>query len=112
MDGFVNKGLIMDEFNNRIAAQREILIIINSKKWNEELFGLSTGSIDRWLNLNNINHISKISILLKDAAEKLFFLANKSQEQITNDYKLLSQEVSSITEKISQEMNIINQVKN
>lgn len=39
----------MSEFNNRIAAQRDILACINEKNWKEELFGLSSGAIDRWI---------------------------------------------------------------
>lgn len=35
------------------------------------------------------------------ASEKLFFLANKSQEQITNEYKEISSEISNITINIS-----------
>ena len=62
----------MTEFNNRIAAQRDILVAVNSVPWREELFGLS----------------------------KLFFLANKSQEQVTSEYKLLSLEVADLMSRI------------
>ncbi|TXK92648.1 hypothetical protein BMR10_17695, partial [Methylococcaceae bacterium CS4] len=44
----------MSEFNNRIAAQRDILACINGNNWKEELFGLSSGAIARWANVNNI----------------------------------------------------------
>lgn len=92
----------MSEFNNRIAAQREILIDVNSCRWQEELFGLSSGAIDRWMNVNRLESSSALVELIRQAADKLFFLSNKSQEQITEDYKHLSNEVSAITAQIRQ----------
>ncbi len=97
----------MSEFNNRIAAQRDILVCINGNNWKEELFGLSSGAIDRWANVNNIKSNSVLMILVKKSAEKLFFLSNKSQEQITEDYKILSSEVSVLTENIQLEISRI-----
>ncbi|MEZ8719149.1 hypothetical protein AB6D81_24625 [Vibrio splendidus] len=38
------------------------------------------------------------------ASKKLFFLANKSQEQITEDYKKLSKDVELIFTEINKEM--------
>ena len=97
----------MSEFNNRIAAQRDILVCINGKTWKEELFGLSSGAIERWINVNGINANSVLVELVKNSAAKLFFLSNKSQEQITEDYKKLSSDVSDMTQKIKIEMSII-----
>lgn len=94
----------MSEFNNRISAQRDILVCVNAKNWQEELFGLSRGAIDRWANINSISPNSMLLNLLNESAAKLFFLANKSQEQITDDYKLLSSEVSALTKKIQEEI--------
>ena len=90
----------MSEFNNRISAQRNILICINTISWNEELFGLSSAAIDRWVKENGIVADSVLVELIKESADKLFFLSNKSQEQITDDYKILSKQVSSLTDKI------------
>ncbi|MGH8521697.1 MAG: hypothetical protein ACREU9_09845 [Gammaproteobacteria bacterium] len=90
----------MSEFNNRIAAQREILLGVNSRGWQEELFGLSSGAIDRWMNVNRLGVDSVLVELIRQAAEKLFFLSNKSQEQVTEDYRLLSGEVSALTAQI------------
>ena len=92
----------MSEFNNRIAAQREILIVINGGRWQEELFGLSSGAIDRWMTANRLESGSALVELIRQAADKLFFLSNKSQEQITEDYKHLSREVSALTARIKQ----------
>lgn len=90
----------MSEFNNRIAAQREILLGVNSRDWKEELFGLSSGAIDRWINVNRLEVDSSLVKLIRQAAAKLFFLSNKSQEQVTEDYRLLSGEVSALTGQI------------
>ncbi len=87
----------MKEFNNRISAQREILRIINSLSQQEDLFGLSSGAISRWVAVNNLDKDSRLVSLVFKAADKLFFLANKSQEQITNEYKVLSQTVAKLT---------------
>ncbi len=94
----------MSEFNNRIAAQREILSGVNREKWKEELFGLSSGAIDRWVNINRLEPTSPLVELIRQVAEKLFFLSNKSQEQITEDYKSLSSEVAFLTTQIKQEV--------
>lgn len=90
----------MSEFNNRIAAQRDILLGVNSGDWQEELYGLSSGAIDRWVAANRLEPASDLVALVRRAADKLFFLSNKSQEQITEDYKLLSREVSALAEQI------------
>lgn len=92
----------MSEFNNRMAAQRDVLRVVNGRKWREELFGLASGAIDRWRNANQLDEGSELLILVRRAADKLFFLANKSQEQITEEYRLLSGEVSSLVEQIRQ----------
>ena len=94
----------MSEFNNRIAAQRDILLIVNCTKWKEELYGLSSGAISRWINVNNIEADSALIELIHNAAEKLFFLSNKSQEQITEEYKTLSRDVTDLTTKIELEV--------
>jgi hypothetical protein len=94
----------MSEFNNRIAAQRDILLLVNTANWHEELYGLSSGAIDRWVNANHIKEQSTLIRLIKEAASKLFFLSNKSQEQITDEYRELSKEVRGLTERIKLQM--------
>lgn len=90
----------MSEFNNRIAAQRRILLLVNRGRWQEELFGLSSGAIDRWINANRLDSSSVLVELIRQVADKLFFLSNKSQEQVTEEYNLLSSEVSALTDQI------------
>jgi hypothetical protein len=93
------------DFSNRITAQREILRIINSKPWaREELFGLSTGAIGRWSSSNGLDPNCRLVELIRSAAGKLFFLANKSQEQVTVEYKVLSSEFVTVAGAIRAEM--------
>ena len=91
----------MSEFNNRIDAQRRILRIVNSsQRQREELFGLSAGALERWSRRNAIQPGDKLLGLLNEAAGKLFFLSNKSQEQITEEYSALSAEVDRLALQI------------
>lgn len=94
----------MSEFNNRIAAQRDILLVVNSARWREELYGMSSGALDRWTRANGLDTSSNLVELLVEAASKLFFLANKSQEQVTEEYHIRSTEVSTLTESIRLEI--------
>lgn len=94
----------MTEFNNRITAQREVLLAVNSARWREELYGMSRGALDRWVEANSLNRSSKLVNLLLEVAGKLFFLANKSQEQVTTEYRLRSSEVSELTDAIRLEL--------
>jgi hypothetical protein len=84
----------MSEFNNRISAQRSILKLINgSGLYVEPLLGLAEKAIDRWYRNNAVEAHDLIVIMLKSMSGTLFFLANKSQEQITDEYGLLSEKV-------------------
>ena len=91
----------MSEFNDRMSLQRQIVQIVNSKVWgNESLFGLSGKAIDRWLATNKIDLHAPISELLYAVSSKLFFLAAKSQEQISDDYRVLETEVHAMIQAI------------
>ena len=95
----------MDEFNNRMDAQRDILEVVNRQAgYSEELCGLSKKAIERWISSNQLNPKSETCDILFQIAKKLFFLANKSQEQITEEYKALSSEISAL--KINLEKSI------
>jgi hypothetical protein len=91
----------MNEFNNRIDAQREALRIINTKGFSEPLFGLSSGAIERWMKNNGISERVELIQDVRNVADKLFFLSNKSQEQITDEYKSLSEEVANLILKLN-----------
>ncbi len=74
------------EFNSRVDLQREVIKIINQKNFNNKLNGLSKPAIESWILNNNIsNELLKNSLI--SISEKLFFIANKSQDQITEEYK-------------------------
>lgn len=95
----------MNEFSNRIAAQRHVLQLVNQIKWEKEsLFGLSSKAIERWVAVNLVNPESRLVQLVKMSAGKLFFLANKSQEQISEEYKIISSEIAAITQAIEVEL--------
>ena len=67
----------MTEFNNRIDAQRRILRTVNgSLRLKEELFGLSSGALERWSRANALEAGHHLMRLLNEAAGKLFFLSN------------------------------------
>lgn len=84
----------MSEFNNRIIAQRDALKIVNgSELFVEPLLSLTEKAIDRWSRNNKVDAQDSIIILLKSMSGTLFFLANKSQEQVTEDYRDLSRKV-------------------
>src|ERR1700674_342316 len=95
----------MSEFNNRVAAQRELLGVVNSREWpKEDLFSLSSKAIDRWASRNRIDPDCQLLYLIYSASEKLFFLANKSQEQVSDEYRAISRGFSSILESIKIEL--------
>lgn len=95
----------MSEFRNRIEAQRNVLQLVNRNKWErEELFGLSSKAIERWISVNLVDPESRLVKLVKEASAKLFFLANKSQEQITDDYVAMSDEIAAIAKAIEMEI--------
>src|SRR5262245_55179927 len=89
-----------DDFSNRVDAQRLVLEVVNSREWNEELFGLSRGALLRWTGANRMDPSSPLVKALELVSDKLQFLANKSQEQITDEYRALSQEVATMTEAV------------
>ena len=93
------------EFNNRIAAQRAILRVANRKPWGSEpLFGLSSKAIDRWVSVNRIEPNSRLVKLVKDVSAKLFFLANKSQEQVSDEYTAVRVEIIAACDAIKIEL--------
>lgn len=99
----------MSEFLNRIDLQREVIKMMNeSDLYNFQISGLSVKAIDRWKNENNIGKDDDVYLTLIKIADKLFFLSNKSQEQITDDYKSLSKEVYSYVNQLAKSLKIIN----
>ncbi|QZY89838.1 hypothetical protein K7H94_15735 [Pantoea dispersa] len=95
----------MSEFNNRITIQREALKVVNgSGLFREPLLSLTEKAIERWSNNNGISNKDSAIILLKAISGTLFFLANKSQEQVTEDYKILSEKVNDQLSKLEIEL--------
>src|SRR6266851_3214246 len=97
--------MVQHEFNNRIAAQREILRLINRTPWSsEQLFGLSSKAIDRWVSVNRIEPSSRLVKRIRDVSAKLFFLANKSQEQVSDEYIAVRVEIAAACDAIRIEL--------
>lgn len=93
------------EFNNRMTAQREILSLVNFKfNTSEELFGLSSKAIDRWVAVNALDHNSAGVRLINQLSEKLFFLANKSQEQISPEYQYIKKEIADLCRELDRQL--------
>jgi hypothetical protein len=91
----------MAEFNDRMVAQRSILQIVNqTHRDREELFGLSKHAIDRWIRVNQIDDNCRLVQLIRQSAEKLFFLANKSQETVSPVYASTANELSELAKSI------------
>jgi hypothetical protein len=90
----------MSEFQNRIEAQRQVLAIVNSVGFREQLLGLSAKSLERWAGANFVTKDDAILEKLTAISGSLFFLATKSQEQITEDYSLLSRKVSALMKEL------------
>jgi hypothetical protein len=96
------------EFNNRVAAQRAILRVVNRQPWrNEQLFGLSSKAIDRWILVNRLDPDSPLVALVKNVSAKLFFLANKSQEQVTDEYTAVRAEIVAACDAIEKELETV-----
>ena len=82
----------MDEFVSRMATQRYVLEVINSKIVSkEELFGLSSNAIDRWALANQFGQTSELVKLLRQVSSELFFMATHSQEPVSAEYELRRQ---------------------
>ena len=87
----------MEEFNNRMDVQRNVLEVINRCLNNkEELCGLSKKAIERWIAVNRLNSESELCKILFKISADLFFLATKSQEQVSEEYRSLSSEISQL----------------
>ena len=80
----------MDEFAGRMATQRKVLDIVNRSNAGsvEALFGLSSDAMERWTVANAIHPKSEIARLLRQISSELFFMATRSQEPVSSEYKL------------------------
>jgi hypothetical protein len=84
----------MDEFLGRMATQRHVLNVVNSKvSAREKLFGLSSSAIERWVAENQFGPSSNLVTLLKRISSELFFMATRSQEPVSSEYELRRQHI-------------------
>jgi len=94
----------MNEFKNRMKSQREIIQTLNSKNFEYQICGLSRLSIEKWIRENKIDPSSKMVLIIYRIANKLFFLATKSQDQISRKYRELSESVLKAKNELIEEM--------
>src|SRR5262245_35853831 len=93
----------MSEFLDRFSAQRKVLQAVNRcGLMGGELMGLSSGAIDRWIMANQLGQTSPLVELVRRASARLFCLANKSQDQVSEEYFWASEEISMITREIEE----------
>lgn len=79
----------MDNFVSRMATQRRVLDMVNSRfELDEKLFGLSSSAIDRWAMNNQPRPSTNVVNLLKNISSELFFMATRSQEPVSSEYEL------------------------
>jgi hypothetical protein len=90
----------MSEFADRMSAQRVLLRVVNARAWHEELYGLSSQALSRWTDRNGMSPDSEVVTLLRSASERLSFLANRSQTQVSDEYRRVSHDVEALTEGI------------
>lgn len=91
----------MDEFVGRMATQRRILDIVNAGAVsNEKLFGLSAGVIRRWEVANGLAPSIELVVLLRSLSSELFFMATRSQESVSDEYKARSRNIASLIEQL------------
>lgn len=90
----------MSDFLNRIEVQRRVIKIINNSRLTYQLSGLSINSLRKWAMDNKIEEKTDIYNHLLLISSKLFLLSNKSQEQISEDYKMISIDINECVNKL------------
>jgi hypothetical protein len=103
----------VSEFNNRIDALRQILSVVNRVRWRgEALHGLSSKALERWISRNAIDPCAPLVTLLRKGAAQLFFLANRSQEQVTEEYQERSQSLQALMPQIAAQVIVLARTEN
>lgn len=78
----------MDEFLNRVNAQKKVLRLVNQIQWTgEQLISLNEKTIKRWVKTNHLLDEDAIVKAVWSCSELLFTLATRSQEQISEEYQ-------------------------
>ena len=83
-----------------MGAQRKLLQVVNARPWQEDLFGLSSQAIKRWMDTNSVSPSSEVVAVLRAASERLSFLANRSQMQVSEDYRRAARDVQALTDQV------------
>lgn len=97
----------MSEFGDRIRAQRDVLRVVNAATWNEPLLGLSHKALQRWTETNAVPGDSDLARQLRRASDRLGFLANRSQMQVSDDYRRAWRDMQETTRSISETIRLL-----
>lgn len=93
----------MNEFLDRMALQRSVLRVVNrSGHQSELLFGLSQKAIERWMRGNGGDTSSPIVEKVVHISKLLFFLANRSQDSICDEYRDCAGTIAAIQTDLEQ----------
>lgn len=97
----------LPEFVSRMRAQRSAVKLINSSSvWSEPIFGLSNDSIERFLRNNGGSVSRDLAFAIKETASSLSFLANHSQDQITDAYHSKLEQFNQSFERLKVELKL------
>lgn len=99
--------LAMPEFGDRIRAQRDVLRVVNAATWTEPLLGLSHKALQRWTETNAVPVDSDLARQLLRASERLGFLANRSQMQVSDEYRRAWREMQETTQCIRESIRLL-----
>ena len=93
---------MFSDFIDRMQAQREMLKCVNSRDWPvAQLSALSDSAIKRWVLANDLRPDSALVSVVVKAGEALGFLANESQQQVSDEYRRQSLDFRSLIEAAS-----------
>jgi hypothetical protein len=91
----------MNDFINRVDAQRTVLNLVNAHtRKGEALFGLSEKALRRWELSNGLDAGHPLSVALREVSVALQALANMSEETVTEEYQGRSAQVFRLTERV------------
>lgn len=95
----------MGELDSRIEMQRRVLALVNGHtSAAERLFGLSHKAIDRWVSANGLERGKPLVVMLMTIADRLSFLAAKSQDHLSQQRMLAVDEIEKVFGELAREL--------
>jgi hypothetical protein len=99
----------MTTFQERVVRQREILNMVNSLGWEEELHGLTAAALERWASRNMVPRDSQVVIFLYKLSHILHTLAHHSQDPLLTEHESASQMLTPTLDQLSQALSAFKQ---